>query len=94
MLKNSAKREIRLAPGRPTFLVTRALKLTRVLPRAFCRPHGTWPAPKPTSLEFPDGQIVLLTDLCEGQEATVLQLPAQPMTAAEAQEQERVAYVG
>jgi hypothetical protein len=24
----------------------------------------------------------------------VLQLPAQPMTAAEAQEQERVAYVG
>ena len=46
------------------------------------------------ALEFPDGQIVLLTDLCEGQEATVLQLPAQPMTAAEAEAQERVAYVG
>src|SRR6267378_6390395 len=41
------------------------------------------------ALEFPDGQIVLLTDLCEGQEATVLQLPAQPMTAAEAHAQER-----
>jgi len=27
------------------------------------------------ALEFPDGQAVLLTDLCEGQEATVLQLP-------------------
>jgi len=27
------------------------------------------------ALEFPDGQIVLLTALCEGQHATVLQLP-------------------
>jgi hypothetical protein len=46
------------------------------------------------ALEFPDGQIVLLTDLFEGQEATVLQLPAQPATAAEAKAQERVAHVG
>ena len=30
------------------------------------------------ALEFPDGRIVLLTRLSEGQEATVLQLPAQP----------------
>jgi hypothetical protein len=45
-------------------------------------------------LEFPDGQIVRLTDLFEGQEATVLQLPAQPATAAEAKVQERVAQVG
>lgn len=28
------------------------------------------------ALEFPDGQIILLTRLCEGQHATVLQLPA------------------
>jgi hypothetical protein len=46
------------------------------------------------ALEFPDGQIVLLTDVFEGQEATVLQLPAQPATAAEAEAQERVAHVG
>jgi hypothetical protein len=46
------------------------------------------------ALEFPNGQIELLTDLSEGQEATVLQLPAQPATAAEAHAQERVAYVG
>ncbi len=46
------------------------------------------------ALEFPDGQIVLLTDLCEGQEATVLQLPAQPATPAEVQQQQRVVYVG
>jgi len=46
------------------------------------------------ALEFPDGQVVLLTDMVEGQEATVLQLPAQPAAAAEEKEQERVAYVG
>jgi hypothetical protein len=28
------------------------------------------------ALEFPSGQVVLLTRLCEGQRATVLQLPA------------------
>jgi hypothetical protein len=35
------------------------------------------------ALEFPDGQIVLVTDLCEGQHATVLQLPntGRPATA-------------
>jgi hypothetical protein len=28
------------------------------------------------ALEFPDGKTVLVTDLCEGQHATVLQLPS------------------
>jgi hypothetical protein len=38
------------------------------------------------ALEFPDGQIVLLTQLCKGQHATVLQLPVtSPVTANEAQ---------
>jgi hypothetical protein len=46
------------------------------------------------ALEFPDGQIVLLTELCEGQEAMVLQLPAQPATAAEEGAQKRAAYAG
>jgi hypothetical protein len=46
------------------------------------------------ALEFPDGQVVLLTDLFEHQQATVLQLPAQPATAAEAAAQERVVFVG
>jgi len=46
------------------------------------------------ALEFPDGRTVLLTLLCESQGATVLQLPAQPATAAEANAQERVAHVG
>ena len=46
------------------------------------------------ALEFPDGQIVLLTCLREGQEATVLQLPAQPRTAVESEAQQRAAYAG
>jgi hypothetical protein len=46
------------------------------------------------ALEFPDGQMVLLTDLVEGQEATVLQLPAQPATAAEMKARQRVPNVG
>jgi hypothetical protein len=39
------------------------------------------------ALEFPDGEMVLLTRLCEGQRATVLQLPAspRPVNAAERQ---------
>ncbi|PWT85500.1 MAG: hypothetical protein C5B58_02955, partial [Acidobacteria bacterium] len=45
------------------------------------------------ALEFPDGRIVLLTRLSEGQEATVLQLPARP-AAAEADTEKRIAYVG
>ena len=45
------------------------------------------------ALEFPDGRIVLLTSLFEGQQATVLQLPAEPKTAVEAQPQRRVAYL-
>jgi hypothetical protein len=46
------------------------------------------------ALEMPDGQIVLLTQLLEGQTATVLQLPAQPATEVEAELQTRVAYIG
>jgi hypothetical protein len=46
------------------------------------------------ALEFPDGHIVLLTDLMEGQQATVLQLPAQPTTTAEAKTQRRTGVVG
>ena len=46
------------------------------------------------ALEFPDGTCVLLTDLLEGQAATVLQLPAQPKTPVEEAAQRRVAYIG
>ena len=48
------------------------------------------PAIHHDALEFPDGQIVLLTSLKEGQQATVLQLPA---TAVASEAPKRVAYV-
>ena len=46
------------------------------------------------ALEFANGTHVLLTDLLDGQEATVLPLPAQPKTPAEEAAQRRVACVG
>jgi hypothetical protein len=45
------------------------------------------------ALEFPDGQVILLTRLCEDQRATVLQLPAAPRTPEEAGEHKRVSVV-
>ena len=46
------------------------------------------------ALEFADGQIVLLTLLAGGQQATVLQLPAQPKCAGDLEKQKRATYVG
>jgi hypothetical protein len=46
------------------------------------------------ALELPDGQTLLLTFMCEGQEATVLQLPAKPRTETEAQAQQRAVFAG
>jgi len=40
------------------------------------------------ALEFPDGNVVLLTRLYEGQEATVLQLPAETRVPIEVTKQE------
>jgi hypothetical protein len=45
------------------------------------------------ALEFPDGETVLLTRLCEGQHATVLQLPASPRPVRAAEEQMRDSFV-
>ena len=46
------------------------------------------------ALEFPDGQIAPLTFLCEGQQATVLQLPAEPKTVINSEAQQLIAHVG
>jgi len=40
------------------------------------------------ALEFPNGQVVLVTRLCEGQCATVLQLPVDPAKAHETKVEE------
>jgi hypothetical protein len=44
------------------------------------------------ALELPNGQIVLLTRLTEGQLALVLQLPIEPKTTEEAEQQKKVAF--
>ncbi len=49
-----------------------------------------WEAAHHDALEFPDGEIVLLTLLKEGQHATVLQLPA---GAVETKAPQEAAYV-
>jgi hypothetical protein len=45
------------------------------------------------ALEFPGGQIVLLTRLCKGQHATVLQLPAFPRVRSQAEENKQGSLV-
>jgi hypothetical protein len=42
----------------------------------FCQINLDNPHAHHDALEFPDGQLILLTRLCAGQRATVLQLPA------------------
>jgi hypothetical protein len=46
------------------------------------------------ALEFPDGQVVLLTLLRPGQEATVLQTPAESKTEVEIKGSQRAVSVG
>jgi hypothetical protein len=45
------------------------------------------------ALEFANGKIILLARLCEGQHATVLQLPASPRATKEAEQQKRGSLV-
>ena len=45
------------------------------------------------ALEFANGKIILLARLCEGQHATVLQLPASPRATNEAEQQKRGSLV-
>jgi hypothetical protein len=60
----------------------------------FRQVNKTIPYTHHDALELPGGQMVMLTSLREGQVATVLQLPAQPKTPQEVQEQTRALFVG
>jgi len=46
------------------------------------------------ALEFPNGEFVLLTRLCEDQFATVLQLPVTPRNTRESEQEKGAAAVG
>jgi hypothetical protein len=82
-----------VAVARPRFIGWKVEKLGHMT-AIFRQVNKNEPMQHHDALEFPDGRIVLLTTLSEGQEATVLQLPAQPTTAVEADAQKRVAHVG
>ena len=82
-----------VAVARPRFIGWKVEKLGHTT-AIFRQVNKNEPMQHHDALEFPDGRIFLLTQLCSGQEATVLQLPAQPMTVAEAEAQKRVAPVG
>ena len=78
---------------KPTLLGWKAVTLAHTT-AIFRQVNKNKPGMHHDALEFPDGQTVLLTELCEGQEATVLQLPAQPATVVEEEAQKRAAYTG
>ena len=59
----------------------------------FCRINEDRPTTHHDALEFPNGQVVLLTRLCDGQEAAVLQLPAPSRTPAEPERVARPSFV-
>jgi hypothetical protein len=66
-------RDVECDPGFPLFRkVSIKQRVARFRQINLDQPHAHHDA-----LEFPDGQIVLVTSLVEGQRATVLQLPAQ-----------------
>ena len=67
-------------------------KLAETVAR-FCQVDKDKPGVHHDALEFPNGQIVLVNDLCEGQLMTVLQLPAFPRATNEAVEQTRGFFV-
>ncbi len=60
----------------------------------FRQVNKTVPHTHHDALELPSGQMLLLTGLSEGQVATVLQLPAEPRTVEEAEQQSRVFVAG
>ena len=75
------------------FMVFRSQKLISGKVARFRQINLEEPNVHHDALEFPDGQVVLLTRLCEGQHATVLQLPASPRVTNEAERQKRSSLV-
>jgi len=73
----------------PAFHVFRGSKKVRAKVAQFRRVSPNHPRAPHDALEFPSGEIVLVTRLCPGQVATVLQLPALPHIRSQAEENKR-----
>jgi hypothetical protein len=89
--QNSLSQDVKWAPFS---LLSWRVKIIESRTAIFRQVNKDIPRVHHDALEFADGTCVLLTDLLDGQEATVLQLPAQPKTPAEEAAQKRVTYVG
>jgi hypothetical protein len=75
------------------FKVSRSQKLIGQKVARFRQINMEEPDVHHDALEFPNGQIVLLTRLSKGQHATVLQLPASPRATNEVEQQKRGSLV-
>ena len=80
-------RALRRLLGKPTAPQAYSTAIFRQINRGCATIHHD-------ALEFPNGKVVLLTRLAEGQCAVVLQLPAAPRTHEEAAAQKRVTVHG
>jgi hypothetical protein len=78
----------------PTGLLAWRVRVIKHKTAIFRQINKDWALGHRDALEFPDGQIVLLTLLCKGQQATVLQFPAEPKTDVESEAQLPAAFVG
>jgi hypothetical protein len=91
------EKEIEFEGGLGSFLKWKRAKRSGEMVARFRQVNKDQPHRHHDALEFPNGEFVLLTRLCDGQFATVLQLPAGSRTVKsppEAEAQGRVAYIG
>ena len=86
----SFTREIECTP-RKMFTSKRVLNFSTAIFRQINKDHANT---HHDALELPDGEIVLLTSLREGQQATVLQMPAEIKSGKEKEALRWTAHVG
>jgi hypothetical protein len=90
------EKEIEFEGGLGSFLNWKRSKRSGEMVARFRHVNKEQPHRHHDALEFPNGEFVLVTRLCDGQFATVLQLPAGSRTVKlppEAEAQRRVAYI-
>jgi hypothetical protein len=86
--------DIEFEGGLGFFLNWKPAKKTGERVARFRQVHMDKPHVHHDALEFPNGEFVLLTGLCEGQFATVLQLPAVSRGAGDSEQEKTAGAVG
>jgi hypothetical protein len=86
--------DIEFEGGLGFFLNWKPAKKTGERVARFRQVHMDKPHVHHDALEFPNGEFVLLTGLCEGQFATVFQLPAVSRGAGDSEQEKTAGAVG